>query len=132
VRSLWIGGIVLVALTVTGCSTAGQSVTTTSKSTSVHTPTTVGSTTSTPGPKDKLACSKFATYQLAVSAGKKPSSAAVRRALSRAENPKLRHEVAYWEHALLAKKTSKVSHDLHTITVICAKIDKSTTTVTTP
>jgi len=136
VRSAWIGGIVLVAMTVTGCSTAGQSVSTTSnahtKSTTVHTSTTVGTTTSAPGPKDKVACSKFTTFQQAAAAGKKPSSSSARRALSQAENPKLRRELGYWEHALIAKNASKVSHAQHRISAICSKIEKSTTGSTIP
>lgn len=133
---MWIGGIALLAMAASGCSTAGQTGSTTStahtKSTSVHTTTTLGTTTSAPGPKDKLACSKFAAYQLAVATGKKPSSSVVRRSLSHAENPKLRREVGYWEHALIAKNTSKVTHAQHRISAICDKIEKTATSVTTP
>ena len=135
-RCVWIGGIVFVVMTVAGCSTAGQSVSTTSnahtKRTSVHTATTLGTSTSTPGPKDKSACSKFATYQLAAAAGKKPSSSSARRALSHAENPKLRRELGYWEHALIAKNASKVSHAQHRISAICDKIEKSAPRVMAP
>ena len=128
-RSSWFGGIALLALAVSGCSTSGQSSSTTAR---VHTTTTLATSSGTPGPKDKAACAEFSAYQAALAAGKKPTSAAARHGLSRAENPKLRREVTYWEHALVAKDAAKVGHAQHTIVAICNKIGKSTTSGSTP
>ena len=135
-RSLWIGGIVLLALVGAGCSSGSSSPTTTvkhraatstTKGAKGSTSTTVSKGPLTPTSEDKAACAAYASAKATPGADTKATAAQIRatlKALKNASYKPLHNYAKEWAGAIVGKHPSKAKAKKaeKRITRICARM----------
>jgi hypothetical protein len=122
-RSLWIGGIIVLGLLGAGCSSGNGATTTTTKGHSA-TATTAGKGPIKPTAKDKKACTAFNGLK----ADAKPTAAEIRTALDavlKAGHGQLRSAGKVWAVALVHKSKTAAAHDQARIAAICTRMGLS-------
>ena len=124
-RSLWIGGIVVLGLLGAGCSSSGSSASTTTTKSKTATSTTAAKGPITPTAKDKQACAAFNAFKT----DSKPTAAQTKAAVDavlKAGHKELRNEGKLWGVALYRKSTSAGRHDVTKIASICTRMGLTT------
>jgi hypothetical protein len=136
-RSLWIGGIVLVALFSAGCSSSGSSSgTTTTVATASSGSATTGavskSTTGSSVPasitatsKDKKACAAYATLLTDGPGDKQATEVRIQEtltALKAASNPQLQADAKKWAVGVYSKSKTKTDRAQKKIANLCRKM----------